>query len=509
MNFYLRNFLYKLLNIFILSIFFINIFSSCIIILPIEITNPILSSSEHDLMSNLYNLSFYSNISIGSPQQQIQLFIRLDKSGFNIPKNSYIHNNSITYKEIKKNIIIDDDKTYNCTISSDSLKLINIDEISLGEIIKSSEFNKDIYEQKYQKIFDNISFINKISDEKGYKDYGYIGLKFPDKNNFNIINFVTLLKTKNITSNYAWTVLFEPKNKESINSIDSYKNKKGKLILGDELYNYYFNIFTTNNSYQINIIDRNGNLNWDLEFSNIYINTSKLYISNYAELRPDSVLNFGSLGFKINIDMQYFSPLLKEFICQAKNMNSYPNIIYYMCDNSILGDNNLSFDIKKFPNIIFEHKRLGGNFTLTYQDLFLQDNVNKNIFYFLIVFDKNKIYNLKTDKFILGMNFFEKYQFEFDNDRKIIRYYYKNEDMNKDKIDGVYHENRLNYKIIIIIILIILFGILLFVFGMLFQRKIIQIPRKKRANELIDDFEYMSKKEEVDDNFRMVFNEAN
>ena len=44
-------------------------------------------------MSNLYNLSFYSNISIGSPQQQIQLIIRLDKSGFNIPKNSYIHNN--------------------------------------------------------------------------------------------------------------------------------------------------------------------------------------------------------------------------------------------------------------------------------------------------------------------------------------------------------------------------------------------------------------------------------
>ena len=509
MNFYFSYFFPQIINILIVSLLFIKSFSSCIIILPFEIFSPYskLLSSEFDLMSYLNNLSLYSNISIGSPPQQIQLFIRLDKSGFIISNNSYIHNNSLTYKEIGENSIIDDEIKYNCTISSDSLKLINIDTINLNKIIKSSEFNRIIYDQKYQKIFNNISFINKITDEIGYNDYGYIGLKFQDKNKLEIINFVTSLKDKNITNNYVWTLLFDSKKRESTNSIDNFKKIKGKFILGDELYNYYSNKFNINNSYQVNIIQRNGVLNWDLEFSNIYINTLKLYISTQVEIRPDSVLNFGSLSFKFNIDTQFFSPLFKESICQIKNMTLYPDIMYYICDSSILGNNNLYFDIKKFPSIIFEHKRLGGNFTLTYNDLFLQDDTNKNIFYFLFVFDRTKIFNLKTDRIVLGTKFLEKYQFEFDIDKKIIRYYHKNEFLNENENDEIYSENKNNYKIIIIICLSILLGILLFFLGMIFQRTILKIPRKMRANELNEDYEYMSKKEGDDDNFRFTFNE--
>ena len=63
------------------------------------------------------------------------------------------------------------------------------------------------------------------------------------------------------------------------------------------------------------------------------------------------------------------------------------------------------------------------------------------------------------------------------------------------------------YYTILFICLIILFGILLFVLGMLFQIKILKIPKKKRANELDDDYEYMAKKEEKKDNVGLGINE--
>ena len=58
---------------------------------------------------------------------------------------------------------------------------------------------------------------------------------------------------------------------------------------------------------------------------------------------------------------------------------------FYKCDNSIKGKNNLFFDFKKFPNITFQHKKLGGNFTLTYKDLFIDNGVT-HLRYCLLVF---------------------------------------------------------------------------------------------------------------------------
>ena len=449
-------------------------------------------------MSYLNSLSLYSNISLGTPPQQIKAFIKFDKSGFNIPNNAYNHKNSKTYQELGENKKIFDEIEYNASISSDDIVLINSDSNEFSRFIQNIDSNINILNEKYKKTFKNITFINKLTDEIGYKNYGYIGLKFPDRNKYDIINFVPLLKSKNIINNYVWTLLFETKNEKNKDtySIDYFNKIKGKMILGDELHNYYPNKFMNNISYNVNIIQRNNYLNWDLEFNKIYINDNRLFINSAAEIRPDSPLYFGSLGFKFNIDSFFFSPLFEQSICQSKNMTLYTNIIYYMCDSSKKGENNLSFDIKKFPKIIFEHKKLGGNFTLNYKDVFIQDINNKNIFYFLFVFDRNKIFNVSEDRFILGMKFFEKYQFEFDNDKKLIRYY---DSINKicDNIFCNNNKDKKNYKMILFICLLILFGFILFVLGMLFQKKILKIPRKARANELDEEFEYKAKNEDI------------
>lgn len=496
-------FLHFLKTFLLLFIMSSNKYSSCIIIIPFEIVNPDYNlSTSKDLMSFLNSLSLYSNMSIGTPPQLIKVFIKFDKSGFNIPNNAYNHKNSKTYKEISENIKIFDEIEYNGTLSSDDIILINPDSNEFSKLIQNN-----IEDEKYKKIFKNITFINKLTDEIEFKNYGYIGLKFPDKNKFDIINFVPLLKSKNITTNYAWTLLFETKNDKNINSytIDNFKKIKGKLILGDELSNYYTIKYMSNISYNVNMIQRNNYLNWDLQFSNVYINDNKLYISTVAEIRPDSPLYFGSLGFKLNLDSFFFSQFFEQSICESRNMTLYPNLIYYMCDISKKGENNLFFDIKKFPNIIFEHKKLGGNFTLNYKNLFIQDINNKNIFYFLFIFDRNKIYNANEDRFILGMKFFEKYQFEFDNDKKLIRYY----DTIKicDNIFCDNHKDKKNYKMILIICLVILFGIILFALGMLFQKKLLKIPRKARANELDEDFEYKAKNDQKTEDVRIVIDE--
>lgn len=478
-------------------------FSSCLIIIPFEITNQMQEkqSKNIDLMSYLNNLSLYSNISIGTPPQQIKALITFNQSGFNIPNNSYVHKNSKTYNELSENRIIYDETEYNGTFSSDNIILINIDSNSFSQIIQKSDYNKYLYNEKNRIIFKNISFINKLSDEIGVKNYGYLGFKFPNKDKLDIINFVPLLKNKNITNNYAWTLLFESKNDNNICTFDSFAKIKGKVILGDELYNYYPNKYKSNNSYNISIIARNQILNWDLQFSNIYFSHRKFYISTIAEIRPDLPLNFGSLSFKLNMDEFFFIPLLNQKICQVKNMTLFPDIFYYMCDKTKKGKDNLSFELEKFPNITFEYKIFGLNFSLNYKDLFVQDNKNKNIFYFIFVFDRRKIYSKNEDRFVLGMKFFEKYQFEFDNDKKIIRYY---ENLSvKEK----FKKNKNNYKIILLIVLIILFGIILFALGMVFQKKILKIPRKARANELDEDFDYKSKNYEKNEDINLHINE--
>ena len=138
------------------------------VIFPFEIICPNheFSSDKVDLMSYLYNLSLYSNISIGNPPQQIKSFIKFDKSGFNIPYNAYNHEESKSYQEFDKNKKINDEIEYTCTFSSDDIKMINIDSYNLSKILLKSENFKLIYNEMYKTTYANVSYINKLSDEE-------------------------------------------------------------------------------------------------------------------------------------------------------------------------------------------------------------------------------------------------------------------------------------------------------------------------------------------------------
>ena len=98
----------------------------------------------------------------------------------------------------------------------------------------------------------------------------------------------------------------------------------------------------------------------------------------------------------------------------------------------------------------------------------------------------------------LGTVFLKKFQFVYNEDLKTIGFYktYKGEDKKDDRLAP---EDKISYtmKIVLIVVLTAIFAGLLIFIGMFIQ-KICNKDRKKRANELKDNFEYIS--ENADDN---------
>ena len=105
------------------------------------------------------------------------------------------------------------------------------------------------------------------------------------------------------------------------------------------------------------------------------------------------------------------------------------------------------------------------------------------------------------NRWIMGIPFLKKYVLSYDYDKKRIGFYknYENdnydydEDENKD--DDYNFFSSLAFKIIMIVI----GGITLFLLGM-FVNNLMKKSRKKRANELEDDYEYEAHKDKKENN---------
>ena len=96
-----------------------------------------------------------------------------------------------------------------------------------------------------------------------------------------------------------------------------------------------------------------------------------------------------------------------------------------------------------------------------------------------------------------GRVFLKKYQFVFDNDQKTITYIGINNINQKQRAKDDIKTNNTNFfknnTYIIIILAIVIIIIAVFV-GIFLGGKIYNKNKKKRANELDDDYEYIEKK---------------
>ena len=152
-------------------------------------------------------------------------------------------------------------------------------------------------------------------------------------------------------------------------------------------------------------------------------------------------------------------------------------------------------EIKNFPTLFFKHINLNQIFEFDYKDLFQE---TKNFYVFKIMLNEN---NKRFWNF--GRPFLKKYQFIFDNDQKTITYIGLNnvtqeqEQKSKDDIQTS-NKNFITNKLYIIFILAFIIIIIAVLIGLFLGKKIYNKNKKKRANELDDDYEYIEKK--INDN---------
>lgn len=160
-----------------------------------------------------------------------------------------------------------------------------------------------------------------------------------------------------------------------------------------------------------------------------------------------------------------------------------------MGSNIIICEKEIMEKMPEFPKISFYHKELDFIFELTDKDLFIEYN-NKILFLAVYNSYEQNIWNF-------GKIFMKKYPFVFDYDKKTISFVNIYNINISDNGQGNAPENGEDkftfwdyFKIFLLIFLIII-GIVVGVFiGRLLWFK----NRKKRANELDDDYEYNNDK---------------
>ena len=309
---------------------------------------------------------------------------------------------------------------------------------------------------------------------------GYIGLQLeykdiPYKDN----NFIKLLKQNNFISSYTWSVIF-------FNSLDNYKNineniknkYEGFLICGVEEQDYK-KIYSTEDIRTVKAKPRFGLIDWGMMFTEIYFdnknNTEKSNYQSQVHIVFDIKLDYiiSTKYFFDHLQKSVFKQFFDQKICFSDEISG--STFFIVCEKSF------EEYIEDFPDLYFYNKELNYIFVLPNKDLF---KIYKNKIYFSII---SKVY---VDCWTLGNIFLKKYPFSFDNDKKLISFInIYNKDIKNE--GGILEKAKNKFKSFISAIknISIIIGILI---GIFIGKKIWDKNRKKRANELIDTYQYES-----------------
>ena len=414
-------------------------FNYCTNILTIPFESKLCKSNEkEEFLSNYYEQFLYTQVTIGSDNQKLELSLKLNKyityiigsKISNLKSDFFNEKKSETYEEISTKVIEPNDEIFIKGIKSS-------DNFIFGENIK------------YDK------YIFYLSQKQNFDETGQIGLKMIPLNvdkDFSGEGFVDQLKVKSLISSYNFYFKYEVKDENEF-------KYKGNLIIGgmpheiepSELFNY-------NNFVQTYAEINELNTRWVIKISSVSYGNEIITENDSAEFST----TFGFILAPVN-----FIPIFDKFFnndnCNKEHNGEY---LYLYCDKYV--------DITQFKDIFFRTSNKELNFTLTYKDLFRKIGDN---YYFLILFNED------TNQWEFGHIFLKKYIMVFNGDKRTIGYYYQSGD--NDKKSNI-------FTIYILIIISIIFGItiiglLIYIFYFRPKNK-----RKIRPNELEENFDYTS-----------------
>ena len=329
-------------------------------------------------------------------------------------------------------------------------------------------------------------------------------MHIPKKVQNGVYHFFNSTKEAGLIKSYIWTLKFF--NNISLYDQITYQENKnyiiGEFIFGDEPSNYENDIYNYNKKgyYKVNGLSSTDSMDWALSFSNIYItpknnkNNSKIYFT--GEKKAKIIINFsyilGPSDLFYLLKENYFSEYLRYNICSEKEADYI--YTYIECEN------NTSFNVESFPDISFDHAELNTTFNLTYKDLFIFDK-ESNKYIFLII-GRNYFIN-----WIFGSVFLRKFQLVFDNEAKTIGIYKRVDNPYDDDKDEP--DTKKIMMIVLIVVLNVITALLLIFFWMIIQKKFFNKNRKVRANELDENFNYVSKNDEDNEGNKLDINGEN
>ena len=477
----------------IIIFLFLNINSiiSNIIIIPFQTYNPLITknqklleliknASDKDIIDTILRNLIYTNLDIGENKQTISTFIEMSSSEFYFRDlNMY---NIIPYSKDKQNL----NCTYNDNYLLNNIFMLNYYNSSLSKTYKyittCPEYLKDFFLDRDVCGNDTIylKHKNNIIDKEITKAFTfYITLKGfqkldhrPGVIGLDIIESEFILKLKKYCEikNYNWNIKYTNKLEE-----------KGEFIIGDLSHIYDKDNYNENNLRSAKIIKQTKQ-EWSLNFDVFITKNEECFYSEKNEIGTFYIEEFFILGTKEYLKLiedKFFNKYINEGVCQKQTHKKSEYGDYYFHFICYIKDKKKREQfLSIFPSLTFYQKEMDFNFTLDSNDLFT------------IIPDDNRIlfnveFNYGSDKWILGKPFFKKYQLNFNSDSKLISYYIN---LEREEIQIMKGNN--NIKIIVIIFLVII----AFILGLLFGRMMCQkYNRKIRANELEDNYSYISK----------------
>ena len=443
------------------------------------------------IFNELRNTYISSFITIGNPEFSIKTNFSMITPHFSL--SSYLE--LINENKLINSYDIRNSKTFQNISSLKQFYVQSTNDINAKEKFRLSYYNSE--KKKYNdKIINDLDFVlgvrNQYQKIVNFTEIYFINIglqiysptKYSQEKQF---NFIYLLKNKNIINNYNWFVIYEKINliEDELYNLDDLINGKQEILIGGSPDEFEPNIFYKEQLFQI----YSNYFLWISEFKSVYFykNQTKFNSGVMKQIIYHNEARIDFNNFFIYAPSLYFSMIKNEFFnyYKSKNVCYYSEntqIEYIYCEKS---ENFNINNLRSFPILYFEHKEFNFTFEFNYKDLFAEID---NKYIFLIAIKDGDM-----DNWYLGNIFLRKYQFVFNQDSKTIGFYNTNLVVNKEKKREINKSIDFRY-----IVLIISFCIMCLVIGFFSGNYIYKTykHKKKRANELDDDFEYTTDKYE-------------
>ena len=358
-----------------------------------------------------------------------------------------------------------------------TLNYINLNKVKM--INDSFYFQNIENNNKIINIFNNYTFfqVNKYTNDSIDKEDAIIGL--------NRVKGAPYMVLKEDSEHYGCkyeentNLINQLKYRKMINSSIfsiKYDNSKeeGEIIIGEYPHEYEQKYFLKKNLFYNKVTCYTcPPFNYYSRFTEIFYNNQSLYIIKPFQISIDHGFIEAPLSIK-----KIFDPFFEKYkdFCKEENIN---NVYIFYCKKDI---------IKNFRSINFylcnrEIYQIGllyeFNLEFNYNDLFIKEEGDNNIYYFQIIFKNN-------EDWIFGKPLFKKYRLIFDQSNKMYGIY--NNIINNE--DNSKIENKMFNKITIFLMAIIILGIIVIIESYYLIKKICNQSRNKRANELKDEYDY-------------------